>query len=185
LTRELSRVAVLSTEWEVIMKRTLTSSVALAFLLTLAQSASAEDLASSIVGVWKLTSWTRNDVATNKTSKLYGEHPEGYNVYTRNGRVFVLGLAEGRKAPTKPELSDAERIDLFKSMYAYSGTYKVEGNSKLVYHVDGSWNQSWTGTDLTRQVEIAGNKLTIVTPPFKSVLDGQDIVVTTTYERAE
>jgi hypothetical protein len=176
---------VLSTEWEVIMKRTLTSSVALAFLLTLAQPAAAEDLASSIVGVWKLTSFTRNDVGTNKTSKPFGERPGGYNVYTRNGHVLVFGLAEGRRAPAKPDLSDAERIDLFKSMYAFSGTYKVEGNNKLVYHVDGSWNQSWTGTDLTRQVEIAGNKLTIVTPPFKSVADGLDIVVTTTYERAE
>jgi hypothetical protein len=171
-------------KWEVIVKRTLISAVALAFLLTSAQPAAAEDLASSIVGVWKMTSWTRRDVATNKTSKLYGEQPVGYNVYTRNGRVLVFAVAEGRKAPTKPDPSDAERVDLFKSMFAYSGTYKVEGN-KLVYHVDGSWNQSWTGTDLTRQVEIAGNKLTIVTPPFKSVLDGQDIVVTTTYERAE
>ena len=167
------------------MKRTLISAAALAFLLTLGQPAAAQDLASSIVGVWKMISWTRKDVATGKTSKLYGEQPVGYNVYTRNGRVLVFAVAEGRKAPTKPEPSDAERIDLFKSMFAYSGTYKAEGNNKLVYRIDGSWNQSWTGTDLTRKVEIAGNKLTIVTPPFKSVLDGQEIVVTTTYERAE
>jgi hypothetical protein len=167
------------------VKRTLISAVALSFLLTLAEPAAAEDLASSIVGVWKLTSFTRNYVGTNKTGKPFGEQPGGYNVYTRNGHVFVFGLAEGRKAPTKPVPSDAERIDLFKSMYAFSGTYKVEGNNKLVYHVDGSWNQSWTGTDLTRQIEIAGNKLTIVTPAFKSDVDGQDIVVTTTYERAE
>jgi Lipocalin-like domain len=90
----------------------------------------------------------------------------------------VFAVAEGRKVPAKPELSDAERIDLFKSMFAYSGNYKVEGNNKLVYHIDGLWNQSWTGTDLTRQVEIAGTKLTIETSPFKSALDGQDIVVT-------
>jgi hypothetical protein len=34
-------------------------------------------------------------------------------------------------------------------------------------------------------VEMAINKLTVTTPPFKSTLDGQDIVVITTYERAE
>jgi hypothetical protein len=167
------------------VKRTLISTGALTFLLTLAQPAAAEDLASSIVGVWKLTSFTRNDVGTNKTSKPYGERPGGYNVYTRNGHVFVFGLAEGRRAPTKPDISDAERTDLFKEHVCVFRAYRVEGNNKLVYHVDGSWNQSWTGTDLTRQVEIAGNKLTIVTPPFKSVADGLDIVVTTTYERAE
>jgi hypothetical protein len=115
----------------------------------------------------------------------FGEHPVGYNIYTRNGRVLVFTVAEGRKTPAKPDPSDAERIDLFKSMFGYSGTYKVDGNNSLVYHIDSSWNQSWTGTDQTRQVQISGNKLTIVTPPFKSVQDGQEIVVTTTYERVE
>jgi Lipocalin-like domain len=133
----------------------------------------------------RIGSWTRKQVATGKTSKTYGEHPVGYNVYTRNCRVLVFAVAEGHKTPARPDPSDAERIDLFKSMFAYSGTYRAEGNNKLVYRIDGSWNQSWTGTDLTRHVEIAGNKLTIETPPFKSVQDGQDIVVTTTYERAE
>jgi Lipocalin-like domain len=168
------------------VKAILISATALAFLLTSTQSSPAEEnLASSIVGVWKMTSWTRKEVATGKISKTYGEHPVGYNVYARNGRVLVFAVAEGRKTPAKPDPSDAERIELFKSMFAYSGAYKVEGNNKLVYRIDGSWNQTWTGTDLTRQVEIAGNKLTIETAPFKSVTDGQDIVVTTTYERAE
>ena len=51
--------------------------------------------------------------------------------------------------------------------------------------VDASWNQSWTGTEQVRQIEIAGNKLTIITPPFKSMIDGVEQIVTTTYERVE
>jgi hypothetical protein len=47
----------------------------------LAQPAAVQDLASSIVGVWKFTSWTRKEVSTGKTSKLFGEQPVGYNVY--------------------------------------------------------------------------------------------------------
>jgi Lipocalin-like domain len=118
-------------------------------------------------------------------SKLYGDQPVVYNIYTKGGRVIVFAVAEGRKAPAKAEPTDAERIDLFKTMYAFSGTYKVEGNNKLVHRIDGSWNQSWTGTDLTCLVEIAGDKQKIDTVPFKSVLDGQEIVVATTFERVE
>jgi hypothetical protein len=165
--------------WEDAMIRTLIA-VALAFLLTWAKPAAAQDLASSIVGVWKMTSFTSKEMGTGKTIKLYGEQPVGYNMYTKGGRVLVFAVA------AKPDPTDSERAELFKSLYAYSGTYKTEGNNKLVSHVDGSWNQSWTGTDLVRQVEITGTKvLTITTPPFKSVMDGQEIVVTTTYERVE
>jgi hypothetical protein len=167
------------------VKRILVSTMTLALAATLARPVPAQDLASQIDGTWKLTSFTRQEVATGKVSKLYGDQPVGYNVYTKGGRVIVFAVAEGRKAPAKAEPTDAERIDLFKTMYAFSGNDKVEGNNKLVYRIDGSWNQSWTGTDLTRLVQIAGDKLKFDTVPFKSVLDGQEIVVTTTFERVE
>jgi hypothetical protein len=69
-------------------------------------------------------------------------------------------------------------------MYAWGGTYKTEG-SKVIYNVDIAWVQAWVGTTRTYQAEIAGNKLTVTTQPFKSPVDGQDIVVITTYDRAE
>ena len=69
-------------------------------------------------------------------------------------------------------------------MFAWGGIYKIEG-SKIIFDVDIAWVQSWVGTTRTYQVELASNKLTVTTPPFKSTLDGQDIVVITTYERAE
>jgi Lipocalin-like domain len=167
------------------MKRTLISAAAIVFLVSLVQPAAAEDLASSIVGTWKMTSWDRKEIGTGKTIKEYGEQPVGYIMYTKGGRLIVFTAAEGRKTPAKPVPTDAERIELFNTMYGYSGTYKVEGNNKLVYRLDGSWNQAWTGRDIVRQAEIAGNKLTLVTPTFKGIIDGQDIVVTTIFERLE
>jgi hypothetical protein len=50
------------------MKRALMSAVAIAFLLMLPEPLTAEDLASSIVGTWKLTSFARKEVATGKTA---------------------------------------------------------------------------------------------------------------------
>ena len=93
--------------------------------------------------------------------------------------------AEDRKKNEKIAApTDAERVELFKSMFAWGGIYKIEGN-KIIFDVDIAWVQSWVGTTRTYQVEMVSNKLTVTTPPFKSTLDGQDIVVITTYERAE
>jgi|SRR2546429_147886 len=167
------------------MKRVLMSAVAFAFLLMMLPKPSAgEDLASSIVGTWKLTSFARKEVATGKTAATFGEHPPGYAYYTKGGRFLVFAVSQDRKKNEKADPTDAERVELFKSMFAWGGTYKTEGN-KVIYNVDIAWVQSWIGTTRTYQVETAGNKLTVTTPPFKSTVDGQDIVVVTTYERAD
>jgi len=166
------------------MKRTLISAVTLAFLLMLPEPSAAQDLASSIVGAWKLTSYARKELATGKTAATYGERPVGYAYYTKGGRSYIFTMSQDRKKNEKVEPTDAERVELFKSMYAFGGTYKTEGN-KLMINVDIAWIQSWVGTTQTYQVEIAGNKLTVTTLPFKSPLDGQDVVVGITYERAE
>ena len=137
------------------MKRALMSAVAIAFLLMLPELLAAQDLTSSIVGTWKLTSFARKEVATGKTAALYGEHPTGYAYYTKGGHFLIFAVAQDRKkneeiaAPT-----DAERIELFKSMFASGGIYKIEGN-KITFDVDIAWVQSWVGTTRTYQVEMA------------------------------
>jgi Lipocalin-like domain len=166
------------------MKRALMSAVVIAFLLTFVEQLAAQDLASSIVGMWKMTSFARKEVATGNTTAPYGEHPSGYSHYTKGGRFLTFAVAQDRKKNEKPDPTDAERIELFKNMYAWGGTYKIEGN-KVIYNVDIAWTPSWVGTTRTSQVEVAGNKLTATTAPFKSTVDGKDIVVVTTYERAE
>jgi Lipocalin-like domain len=164
---------------EDVMKPSLISVLAFAFLLTGAQSAAAQDLASSIVGTWKLTSFVRMELATGKSAPTYGEHPSGYAYYTKGGHFLIFATAQDRKKNEKVGApTDEERIALFKSMFAWGGTYKTDGN-KIIFDVEIAWVQSWVGTTRTYQVEIANNKLTVTTPPFKSILDGQDIVVTT------
>jgi hypothetical protein len=117
------------------MKRALMSAVAFAFLLMLPGPLAAQDLASSIVGTWKLTSFARKEVATGKTAATYGEHPAGYAYYTKGGGSLIFTMSQDRKKNEKVEPTDAERVELFKSMYAFGGTYKTEGN-KLIYNVD-------------------------------------------------
>jgi len=111
------------------MKRILISAVALAFLLTLPRQAPAQDLASQLVGVWNLSSQVRKEVATGATLNSYGEKPTGHLIFTRGGHSSFIVVGTDRKAPASPNLTDAERIELFKTMAFGSGTYKVEGNS--------------------------------------------------------
>jgi hypothetical protein len=166
------------------MKRTLMSAVALAFLLTLPRPAPAQDLASQLVGVWNLSSQLRKEVATGATLKTFGEKPTGHLIYTRSGLLTFIIVGTDRKAPASPNLTDAERIELFKTMAFGSGTYKVEGN-KIVTRYDTSWHQLWTGRDISAQTEIQGKTLTTTTEPFKAAVDGKEVVVTTIWERVE
>jgi hypothetical protein len=165
------------------MKRILISAIGLAFVLTWAQPAPTQDLASQLVGVWKFTSQSTKEVATGKINHPYGEKPTGHIVYTKGGHVAFVLAGDNRKAPAGATATDAERIALFNTIAAGSGTYKVEGNTLIVTYA-ASWNQTWTGITQKRQFEIVGNKLTVTSDPTKN-LSGQDIVFVVTYERAE
>jgi hypothetical protein len=91
-------------------------------VLVLSTPAFADDSAK-LPGVWKMTSWTRHEIATGKDGKLFGEHPGGYLVYTKGGYFIWTGFKDQRPKPAAAEPTDAERIALFKTMYAYNGTY--------------------------------------------------------------
>jgi Lipocalin-like domain len=123
-------------------------------------------------------------VATGKTVHPFGEGPIGYFVYTRGGHAMFNYTAANRKAPAGPNLTDAERIELFKTLSFGSGTYRQEGN-KVTTRFDTSWHQAWTGTQRVSTVEITGKTLTSNGAPFKSALTGLDVVPVTTFERVE
>jgi hypothetical protein len=157
---------------------------ALPLAVTLGPPAAAEDLKTAIVGTWKMDSFVRKELATGTETRFYGERPTGYSVYTPGGKFFVYVVGEGRQRPAAANATDAERAALYNSMYSYSGTYRVEGN-KLVYQLDGSWNEVWTGTQRTVLAAIEGNRLTINSMPFKGGATGVEVVVTNTFERVE
>jgi hypothetical protein len=164
------------------MRHAFISTIALALALTLNQPAAAQDPASSIVGVWKLTSFARKEVGTDKTVQPYGERPTGYRVHTRAGHAFYMFFGTDRKAPAG-SVTDADRIELFSTMTAAGGTYEVEGN-KVVFRTEVSAAQV-TGRTLTYRFAIAGRTLTMTTDPMKSPAGGPENVIVTTYERVE
>ena len=83
----------------------------------------------------------------------------------------------------KGGMTDAERAELHKSLFAVSGRYRIEG-SDLLINVDVSWNETWTGTELKRHVSLEGDKLFIETAPAPSPLHpGKTSVARLVFER--
>src|SRR5713101_2559227 len=102
---------------------------------------------------------TRSSRQAARRNPLYGERPNGYLVFTPENRMLALVTAEHRK---KPE-TDEDRVAAFRSMAAYSGIYRVEGD-RWITKVDIAWTESWTGTEQMRFFKLEGDTLTVSTP---------------------
>ena len=135
-----------------------------------------------VLGTWKLKSFVREVAATGEKYNQMGDHPSGYLSYSADGRMYAIGAADNRVKPLEANPIDEQRVKLHQTMFAYAGTYTVEGE-KVVHHVDISWNQAWTGTELVRFYRLDGNILTIVTAPNKSPVDGREGRVVVVWEK--
>lgn len=111
---------------------------------------------TALIGVWKLLSYQTEFQDGSPKRALFGEHPTGYIVFTSEGRMMALIEAEGRKAPS----TDADRAALLRSVIAYTGKYRMEGN-RWITTVDTAWNPAWVGTDQVRSYELVGDRLTV------------------------
>jgi hypothetical protein len=117
----------------------------------------------ALIGNWKLVSW--QVVVGNETQNPFGSHPRGYLLLTSGGRAMAVTIAEDRT----PGEGVAEQAALLKSMLAYSGRYRIEGDD-FITTVDVSWNEIWNGTEQRRHYRIEGDRLFIESAPAPSIL---------------
>ena len=114
------------------MKSKLIGAIALLFLLTSSEIATAQDLASQLVGVWKFTVVAQKYVGNEELTKSWGENPGGMMSFSRGGYFINTMHADGRKAPAGAKPTDAELAELFRTIFFGSGTYKVEGDKVIL-----------------------------------------------------
>jgi hypothetical protein len=136
-----------------------------------------------LLGTWKMISWTIEDLISGDKSPGLGENPAGYITYSLEGRVMVLVLRGDRKKPGGLVPTDAEKIALYDSMFAYAGTYSVD-DEKVVHHIDMSWNEAWTGTTQIRFLKLQGDQLTYISAPARNPMNDRDCVHTVIFRRA-
>jgi hypothetical protein len=88
-----------------------------------------------------------------------GKNPTGYAIFTPEGRAMFVVTGERRK----PAKSVTERAELLGSLVAYTGTYRIEGDSWIT-NVEVAWNPEWVGTEQRRFFRVDGNRLQVSTP---------------------
>ena len=79
------------------------------------------------------------------------------------------------------KLTDQDRAELFRTMAAYAGTFKVEG-TRVLHHVDISWNETWTGSVQVRSFRQEGRRLIITSGPQIGP-DGREVIGVLTWEK--
>jgi hypothetical protein len=142
--------------------RSCIASVALIVGVAISGPAAAAD-SEALIGNWKLVSW--QVVVGGDAQNLFGLHPKGYLILTREGRAVAITTADNRRAGS----GDAEGAALHKSMLAYSGKYRVESDD-FITTVDISWNEIWNGSEQRRHYRIEGDKLFIESAPAPSII---------------
>ena len=139
----------------------------------------AEDRAT-IVGSWKVISYDVEFQNSGERRPLLSAQPNGYLIFTPEGRVMSYLEAEGRKVPT----TDDECLEAYWTMVAYTGKYRLEGK-KWITNVDGAWNVELVGTEQQRMFELKGNRLSVTTSWVAQRYDSRLTRVRLTFEREE
>jgi hypothetical protein len=150
-------------------------------VLASASSANAQDLKSEIVGLWKLTDHGNKNASTGVIEHPRGQHPGGYQLFSKDGHHMFVMFDENRKKPSGPPTA-ADKVTLFDSLISYAGTYKVDG-SKVVERIDYDSSQV-VPTDRTYVVELSGNKMTLTAEPFTDAA-GHKVISIRSFERQD
>lgn len=114
---------------------------------------------SRLTGTWRVISVDTEFQSSAKIEPAFGPEPTGFFVFTAEGRALALIAAKERQ----PGNSMEQLAALCRSMMAYSGPFRIEGD-KLIIDVDISSNQAWTGGTQERFIRIESDAMEMVTP---------------------
>jgi hypothetical protein len=150
------------------MKLWTTLMLVAAIMVVATKSATADDIARSVVGTWRLVK-AQSKAADGTVVDIYGSPPLGRLIYDAAGHMSVhllksnlskCGTLDRRKCPN-PQAREA-----FDNYLGYWGRYTVVANENaLIHEIEGASVPDWIGTAQKRMVQISAKHLTITTPP--------------------
>lgn len=140
-----------------------------AFLFTVLPIAVAAQPASAIQGSWRLERFTSRD-ETGAIAYPMGTTVQGYLVYDTYGNVSAHIMRADRPrfaGNDRARGSDEETRAAFVGYLAYFGEYSVDSARRTIMHkIRGATFPNWIGEEQRREFELAGDQLTIRTPPL-------------------
>lgn len=117
--------------------------------------------AQQVVGTWKLIS--EKVQRGGEMSEPLGSDPLGLMMLDRSGHVMMTiarrdlpTIAAKRRDAGTPE----ENKGILSGLLAYYGTFKVEPEGVLTYHIESSSFPNWIGTDQKRAFKLSGDEMT-------------------------
>lgn len=151
-----------------------------------ASKAAEPSAASRLLGTWRLVS-AGNISKDGKFEPFaeYGPHPIGYLMYDATGHMCVsLANPDHPRWADAEKPTDAEKLQSYRVMFAYCGTYEVREKENRVIHRPemASWPQ-YVGTDQSRPYRLEGNRLILA--DHETAPEGQPSAYRITWERVE
>jgi len=144
----------------------------------------------AFVGAWKLISIERvNPEGQRSTGPWMGKNPVGLIIYHPTGYMSVQLLRDPRPLFASGDVTKAtpeEIKNAYLGYYAYFGTFEVNEKEGFVIHrIQGSLSPNEVGIDYKRTFKISGDRITLTTPPVKSIFDGLLYTIDLTFERVK
>ncbi|CEF56209.1 lipocalin-like domain-containing protein [Acetobacter ghanensis] len=118
-----------------------------------------EALRQNLIGTWELVSYKVEEKETGSFINAMGPAPRGRVIFTPDGWV-AFNLEGSNRLPAT---TDADRAQLMKTLVAYIGRYRVEGD-QWITSVQTAWAPEWVGTEQRRTVTVNGQYADVVTP---------------------
>jgi len=122
-----------------------------------------------LAGAWRLVSYRIERSAGGSTQPL-GPDPAGLLVYGPGDAMSVQMMRRGRPAfavldPRRG--TPGEVAAAFGGYLAYAGTFEVHADAGFVVHrIEIAWFPNWEGSEQKRFFELAGDRLTLRSPPW-------------------
>lgn len=137
----------------------------------------------NLTGAWTLQSMTFVDAETGKMSNDFGERANRYMLYTPNGYMTSLIIAEGRQPvpATSDHVADLWS-QLLTSMNALAGPYSFS-DGKLVIHVEVAHDPRLVGTDTIRFLKVTDKDHVESTTPVTVSAAGKKVKVILIWQR--
>jgi hypothetical protein len=140
--------------------------------------------AGSLVGTWRLVSYVSEETESKTTYKPYGDNPSGLISYTPDGYIIFIITDPTRKPPGEPKATDAEAAQLYRTMGAYAGRYKIDGD-KLIVNPEVAASPALVGTEQTYVFEVKGDRYELKTNPVFSPIRGKQVSSALVWERVK
>ena len=134
-----------------------------------------------LAGTYRLISSSTKHLDTGED--VPDANAKGFIMYGADGRMLVLITYGDRpRAESAAKLTDPQRVQLFRTMLSYGGSYEFDGKT-VTHHVDICSDEIRCGTTFVRNVAIDGDRLTYTTRPQPSPVDGKMIVITLVWQK--